>query len=946
MPTVLARINSAFKQIGYTPGMLVDNVSFVQEGGDRYKADLVAYASELRKDVDTAVIAVKTISDIRGISYDQIKPFKALATPIVVFAEYQKQLRNDEPRVRTFGLSEDSRSFNKQLKKDNIVPVSRFEQYLKEKREQFSPRRLETAKWKAEQLTLFDVCPNLLEQAFKISKFELVRRFDLGVQEILRQYPKVRPQEIMKAAIQFLGARILRDRLKKAWPLTDVGDFLTEAERFLPSYFKVPSRSKKLIEPLISRLHQGYDLSQVSIDMVGEFYETFNVNETIRKQFGIHYTNSGLAKTMLKRMPIEEIPPDKRILWDPTCGSGNLLAAGYERMVNAEYANVSQYERHQKLVKSIFGNDRDSVAVMIARMTLMLFHPPHRNNWQISNDDAEKNNFSEQVIKFIGRRPSIIVANPPFGGIGKSSDQANVKRSKSQRDRSAFILGRCLDVLPKDGLMGIILTETILDQQQERNIRRRIIQQCQILEQWAVPAKWFKGVSRSAMVWILRKTPPKMNKVFTFPLSNVPTPWITPLSQGVLRFDINAPKERFVPSFFDAILSKMEDTPHVVSDYYKIMNGFRKPAQLSQERIAGAYPYSGNAVGTTPYVDLRKSGRGWVELASPDEDDPNYNKKNQRKPLRKQLVEKSPSVLLRASRNTHGSSENIKWSSIALIDIPPDNEQPIAPSESYHAIFPRVSRGGHEQNIYSYALWAIFNHPVASLFFHERQRIQWISTKTVRNFPLPKCWHIDQIELLARHAEQLIASVRCVPRDHALIRKVVNEFDELIYRWYGITDKERQKIEEKFGVESRPGLKGIVSFPNNRLKKIHKSPVKKIDDSEGIHTTTCETLELLPEEGKIRLAIDGLTNCPENEHPASDGILLKILPAVMPGWLLQERATGLIELTTWDANKLKKHPEKYITDFSLMKNAYLGHDEIERELAAMLDKPVKGANID
>ncbi len=945
MPAVLKRINSALQQIGYTPGMLVDDVSFVQEGGKLHKANLVAYSSEFRKDVDTAVIAVREISDIREVSYDEIKPFKALATPILVFAEYRKQLRNDEPQVRTVGLCEDSTSFDKQSKKDNIVPVSRFEQYLKDKKEQFSPRKLEAAKWRAEQLTLFDVCPDLLQQAFKITKVTLVDRFESGIQEILLQHPNVRHQEIMKAAIQFLGARILRDRLRKTWPLTNVGDFLSEAELFLPTYFKLSSKSGKLIEPLLNRLHAGYDLSQVSIDMVGEFYETFNVDETIRKQFGIHYTNSGLAKTLLKRMPIEEIPPDRRILWDPTCGSGNLLAAGYERLATSEYVNVSPKKRHQKLVNTIFGNDRDAIAVMIAKMTLMLFHPPHSNNWKISNYDVEKENFSNQTVSYIGKRPTIIVANPPFGVVGSGSAQANVKRPQGQRDRSAFILGQCLDVLPEDGLMGIILTETILDQQQEKDIRRRVIQQCQILEQWAVPPKWFKGVNRSAMVWIIRKKPPIKNKVFIFPISNVPAPWITPMSQGVLHIDINEPVEKFVPSYFEAILSKMETTPHVVNDYYKIMNGFRKPALLSKERVAGAYPYSGNAIGSHPYVDLRGSGNGWVKLAFPDEEDPNFNKKNQRKSLRKQLAQNLPSVLLRASRNTHGSSEDIKWSSIALIDVPPNNEQPIAPSESYHVIFPRVIRM-HEQQNYSYALWAIFNHPVASLFFHERQRIQWLSTKTVRNFPLPQNWDIDHIESLTRYAEQLIVAVRCMPIDDALIGKLINELDELIYRLYGIADIERKQIEKKFEDGTRPGLKGILPFSGNSLKKIRKSPVGKIDFNEGSHTTTCETIEVFGKEQQIRLAIDGLTAYSDNEPPATEGILLKIMPAVMPGWLLHEGSTGLIELSTWDANKLKKHPEKYIIDFSLMKNTFMRHDEIERELTAIFGQRAEEANID
>jgi hypothetical protein len=95
---------------------------------------------------------------------------------------------------------------------------------------------------------------------------------------------------------------------------------LTAANRILPEYFKVPKGIAERLDPLLDRLPATFDFSQVSLDMVGKFYASAFVTKELRDQWGIHYTKSLLAKTLLRRMPIEQLPPNNRILADPTCG--------------------------------------------------------------------------------------------------------------------------------------------------------------------------------------------------------------------------------------------------------------------------------------------------------------------------------------------------------------------------------------------------------------------------------------------------------------------------------------------------------------------------------------------------------------------------------------------------------------------------------------------------
>ncbi len=925
-------ISLAFQQVGYSEKekMLLRDVRFVGEGGKSHEADMVAYSSSLRQDSDTAVISVKGTENTDKIQFDsEISPFRALATPIIVLAEYRAIHGTVEPRVITVGLSGNAATFDRKKTKSEIIPLSRFKEYLKSNQEQFTPRRLERAKLIPEQLTLFDVAPNLIKQALKIADKELVDRFEKGVEEIIASTHDNYKQSVINAAIAVLGARILRDRLEEDWSLTSGAvELLSSAKRILPEYFNVPPKIAGMLDPLLDRLPSAFDFSQVSLDMVGKFYASAFVTKELRDQWGIHYTKSLLAKTLLRRMPIEELPPNNRILADPTCGSGSLLVAGYERLANAAYLSIPQDKRHQRLVSTIFGNDRDPFAAEITRMTLMLFHPPHKNNWKVTHFDAEKDNFGRRWTKEIKETPTIIVANPPFGGAGRSISHVTQPRTRHQRDRSAIILSHCLNILPEGGLLGIILTETVLDQQLVTTTRHKILKECRILEQWDIPVGWFDNVARPAIAWVIRKTAPSSKIVYVRSLSDVPFPGREAKLQGTIHVDVTSPPENLVPTVFDDILSKIETSPNRIKDYYVVKNGLQPlKVKIKDEKSNTTHPWSGNAKGTDPYSDFSSGNNGWLELI-----DKNFKIRARGTSLRRHLEGSEPMVMLRSNRNIPWQN---KWSSVSLIDVPNETKKVVAPSENFDVTFSKSTKIVDKKK-YIYALWAVLNHPLSSLWFHERLRVQKIPIKNYREkFPLPSNWNIENIRLLASIAKDLVTTKREMDsktlyahRDSQKIKEIVKKIDDIIYQMYGINEGERRRIEAWFCEEQRPLLKGISQ--SKKPDKINNNG-SRINYEGPEWETTCEALELRFKDNLIRLVIDGLIDDSEDIEPAEDGIWLKIIPA-MPGWLLEKGAVGWVELTTDSAKRLKQSPEKYIVGFHLHKNAYKTQDEIDKGL--------------
>ncbi|MGD9158587.1 MAG: N-6 DNA methylase, partial [Desulfobacteraceae bacterium] len=866
--TIRKKITSALEQVGYLENerMLLPDVRFVGEGGAFHKADMVAYSSPLRQDADTAVIGVKGTENSNDIKFESdVAPFRSLATPVIIFAEYKKHHGIDEPRVVTVGLSKDKTRFDQSLKHSKKIPISRFKEYLRDKQEYFTPRNLQKAKLSPEQLTIFDIKPDLIKQAVEITTKGLVKRFEHSVKNILDNDGRNK-REIINGAIKLLGARILRDRLRENWPLTNgAKEFLSDAGNSLPGsgYFIVPTGITNKLDPLLDRLSSAFDFSQVSMDMVGKFYESAFVNKELRDQWGIHYTPSLLSKTLLSRMPIEELPPDNRILADPTCGSGSLLVAGYERLAEATYLSVPRETRHQHLVNSIFGNDKDKVAGDIAKMTLMLFHPPHKNNWKVTEEDAESDQFGKKWLSKIEVRPTIIVANPPFGGVGGKKNHTKKPRVRNQQDRSALILKNCLDILADGGLLGIILTETVLSQKLVKPLRDRLIKECQILEQWDVPIGWFDNVTRPAMAWVIRKIPPSSKMFFIHCLQIVRDPELQLKSQGIIKIDVADPPDILVPTMLDNILNKMEISQNRVDDHYVVMNGLRPMHdKIDNTKTNISHPWSGNAEKTTPFSDLSNGLRGWLELI-----DDNFEKRGKRTALRKILEKDEPMVMFRVNRT---APWKCKWSSVALIDIPEGSRKVVAPSESFDATFSKSKNKPDKKNDI-YALWGMLNHPLASIWFHELQRGSKIPINNYRRkFPLPNNLSKENINSLASLTKDLIETKRNGRlQDTEKIKSLITTIDDLIYKMYGINDNERNQIDVWFGNEQRPLLKDIYK-PHYILREENSS--NRVDYTFPAWETTCETLEINFEDEQIKLAIDGLKDYPGRQKAEEDGV--------------------------------------------------------------------------
>ncbi len=142
-----------------------------------------------------------------------------------------------------------------------------------------------------------------------------------------------------------------------------------------------------VLEELLRNLRFNITFRSFTNEMLGYFYENAFVDHELRRQLGIYYTPQTLAKRILSRLPIEELHPADRVVFDGSSGSGNLLLAGYERLEGLLPVEWDRRRKHDYLVRRIRGVDVDPFAAEVAALSLFLLDMPAGEAWDVSAAD-------------------------------------------------------------------------------------------------------------------------------------------------------------------------------------------------------------------------------------------------------------------------------------------------------------------------------------------------------------------------------------------------------------------------------------------------------------------------------------------------------------------------------------------------------------------------------
>ena len=252
------------------------------------------------------------------------------------------------------------------------------------------------------------------------------------------------------------------------------------------------------------------DFSRLDSDVKGDLYEDLLNQIEAAGELGQFLTPRHVIRYIVEMVN----PRIGETVFDPACGSGGFLLAGYEwiKLQNSDHKLIEEYNNIKrgpgdKLNKkqwnflqneTFFGQDVDPE---MTRLTLMNFFLHGLQESDIKRKDTVAGAEDEEDL----RRYDIVLTNPPFAG---KVDRERIKKSlpiKSNKTQVLF-LGCVIDALKPNGRAGIILPEGALfsTNRDDKEIRRYLLENTDLQAVVSMPGGVFQpysGVKTSVLIF-------------------------------------------------------------------------------------------------------------------------------------------------------------------------------------------------------------------------------------------------------------------------------------------------------------------------------------------------------------------------------------------------------------------------------------------------------------
>ena len=901
MPTILSpaldkhlnQVQETLVKIGYDPEAIVFDYDFAVSGDEKpwARVDMAAFSDSVRHDLRTSCVAVKCITPQTNVN-TVLDELPYLASPIALF------LRSDDVEIRPVTREPDHQTHPER------VPYDSLTNYFNEHARDFHPKALSAAKTQGQQLSFFELDHNLFDFAHDATQDLLEDGFKTAVSNATKSLDKselLATEDVPKAALQILAATILEDKqLLGTEQSSTVSSLLKRSEEQYSQYFNAALLERighKTAEITFETLRRNVMFRSFTNEMLGYFYENTSVNQKLRRDLGVSYTPRSIARRILDRLPIEDIPPANRVVFDGCIGSGNLLLAAFERIAALLPSGWNRDRRHSYLIQRVHGVDIDPFATRLAGLSLAFMDLPGGETWNVKTAD-----FLALEPTKLPKTPTILVGNPPFG-------ETRSPQGERQQQTNLF-LGKYLNMLAPEGLLGVILPETFLDNPRCRDVRRRLLEECEILELWHLPEGIFPMLN-VATVAVLAKKRPAMHNSLHGPIraekvSALPhekqqflngaqprfscvhpsaEPWLAS-RDGCIR---SSPLER---SLWDGIR-----VPRRLQDVARIRNGIipglsqRATHIDSNRRGADWRPWLGRASGLEPYA-LKPDRPEYIKYPG--------NLHRPRLDLEPDFASQRTKVLVNANR-----APGSPWRIHAAID-----DFGYFPSQGFHCVMLQ------DQSITWEELAAVLNSSLANAWVDSHNRGRWISEDTLREMPFPSLtdsmrdsvrdWVTEIIALKQRALSD--SPKQC--HEVKAIRKLVSTIDDIVCDAFKVDEKGRKALSEYFAGHRRPGFEWEGLAPPE---------VEAAATSNGrTWTVTGQVIQTEAELGTLTLWVRGY----QDNQPFCIPI-----PEAMPGWALRPEAAFKAEIP-WSCRYAEDLPVNDLTDFRPLDFSYAGPEEL------------------
>lgn len=856
----------------------------------RESVDLAGFLQPDRRDLSTLAVIVRLFSNLpKKYPFDSTNRYLPAPVQIALTSDYM-QLWTPRERIKPVRITHIS----------NVA--SDFDRF------RISISELQRVK-EGFQESLFSLLPDALDFAREATSRLVTEQFNKALLAVRKNNGL---SKLTALGLDLLAAIILDDkrdeigRYNEEISANNPIEVLTRARRYFPlSFNDVPRVSDDIIDTFWRHLRSDMTYRALSpddiSDLLSALYEGVLLSKTQRKFQGSFYTPRSFASKLLLHMPIEEIPPDERIVLDGACGSGNLLRAASNRLRGLLPKNTSRREQSIYLSKRLLGVDKDEFAVNIARKALLMANLPYDSHWQVISGDFIDANVSGE--------PSIIIANPPFIGI----------KSRGGGEYAVNFIVKYLEVLRPGGLLGILLPAPLMQNPSEAAFRRDLIEYCELMELWMMPEKTISSSQLGITALILKKRPDRTSepfpntRVFTAHTLNAKDAFLN--GQGVsLSFVTRLSRyvddeTRLIPSVLGDLWMRLKYTcPSLQKRGYEVVNG----VQGSIENFSA-----------TPGDGWRRclSFASSLEPYSIDWDSQTRQKfvnypGRLKRPRKPEHFSFSTKVVIQGERNP-GSP----WRLIAAVDY-----EQLVIKESFHYIIPV-----EEKTIPDEVIAAVLNSKVANAWYSEQDVQFHVQNVLVQRLPFPNFTSAQQqkIKTLVNEITEISHKKGSEPNTASILTEIVREIDNIIANAYGLSEGEIALVNLLMQRDVRPSAGGVYSSSHLAVNSLEELSYKG-----GVYFANGLVISVDYDTRKVTLEFAGVTTNP---------IRLSI-PPTMPGWALRKGVAFSVEIPEQQLDEISPLLEVEdgeiididnlaMYNFAPSRNAYMSDEELVRHVA-------------
>ncbi len=208
---------------------------------------------------------------------------------------------------------------------------------------------------------------------------------------------------------------------------------------------------------------------------------------------GEYYTPRPLIRTIVKVVN----PRIGETVYDPACGSAGFLCEAFTYM---DKQKKSTNDNKILQEKTFFGKEKKPLPYIIATMN-MIFHGVAAPNIIRGNTLAE--NLSQIQEK---DRKDVVLANPPFGGSERGEVLQNFDLRTSET--AYMFLQHFIKMMKAGGRAGIVIKNTFLSNGDASELRKLLLQQCNLHTILDLPSGVFQGAGVKTVVLFFDKGTP------------------------------------------------------------------------------------------------------------------------------------------------------------------------------------------------------------------------------------------------------------------------------------------------------------------------------------------------------------------------------------------------------------------------------------------------------